>query len=420
MTRHLVSDLKYVAEDYRTEDLLGFDTYLSKLKAKVEASAQKSLIGIVGNYGSGKSVMLEALKEQLGDSVHWIHFDAWKYPDRNHLWEGFVLDFVQQLSPDDFKQVLKEIDGSSEDAKKALISLFGDAAGFLNFVVPGTGLIAKGAIDKLSYFANTSPARRVFQIQDIFQKLLKKRVKKPVYIVIEDADRSGEAGIFFIETLSQFLKSLDGNDDIKVFIPIAQKSFIDKRDAYIKALDLIDFYDLGSRDLTRFVEKIFNNKLAENPLVKHHIVEWLQRLVHNHQLTIRDLKSIIRNTNSQFVALQNSKYSPDARICLMIESSRYIFEESLGKADYIFSGLVTRKKVDPRTPLELFLFAIGRQMYIPHMADIVNHNTVDTAFSKPIEFIGNEEYSMTKPQSDYGIPYGMEGRFVLPQYYILD
>jgi hypothetical protein len=422
--KSMLSDLRFVIEDFRTKDLLGFGEYISQLITKVNTAPARSLIGIVGDYGTGKSVMLENLKDAAGDDIQWVHFDAWKYPERNNLWEGFVLDFVRQVSPDDFKQVLKEIDGTSGDAKKKLIKVFGTAVGTVGniFVAPGSGTAANKAIDALTYFANTSPARRVFQIQDILEKLLKKRAKKPIYVVVEDADRSGDAGIYFIETLSQFLKNIEVENTIKVFIPIARKSFLsDKHDAYIKALDLLEFFDLKGRALTEFVEKIFNPELLADEMQKHHLIEWLQRLAALYNLTIRDLKFIIRNSESQYRALQAKGHNPDARIVLVVESTKYIDENVGGEQrnayDYI---LRNGYKVHNRTQVEMILYAIAQNITTENTTDILNDATSnDNIFRRQVRFVEKSRYTQANRDIDSGKPIQYEGQYTLPLYYIL-
>ncbi len=421
--RTLLSDSKFVSEDYRTKDLLGFDNFISQLLIKTEATPKRSLIGIVGDYGTGKSVMLENLKTRVVDQVHWVHFDAWRYPERNNLWEGFVLDFVSQVSPHDFKQVLKEIDGTSGDANKKLIETFDLTVGTLTniFVAPGIGTVANKAIDKLSYFANTSPARRVFQIQEIFEKLLAK-IDQPICIVVEDADRSGDAGIYFIETLSQFLKNLAVKNEVKVFIPIARKSFqSDKHDAYIKALDIIEFFNIGSRDLTKFVEKVFNLEVIENDLNKNHITEWLQRLISHYKLTIRDIKSIIRNGEGQYKALQAGKYNPDPRIVLIIEACKFVDENIAGVERNVYDYvIINQNRIPNGSQVELVLFAIAQNTTIEQMADILNDlNSNPSVFRRQLRFVDDDKYIHANHNIDSGLPIQLEGQFSLPSYYLL-
>jgi len=383
----MLSDSKFLIEDYRTDDLFAFDVHVDSLKKKIEAVPNKSLLGVVGNYGMGKSTLLEKVHDQLeGDDVMWVHFDAWKYPERTNLWEGFVLDFVRQVAPKDFNKTLKIFDGTSGDVKKKLTKAAGAA---LNIPIKGAGPV----VGKLADFFTTSPAKRVFQIQSIFADVLQKKdVKdKQIYIVIEDADRSGDAGIYFVETLSHFLRTSSFDNAIKVFVPIAEHSFAEDQESYVKALDYVEFFDLDSRDFTQFVEKIFSANLISNETSKNHIVEWLQRLVAKYKLSFRDVKFIIRNSESKYQALQAKGYNPDPRIVLIVESQRYI--KDTGRNDGVMRYVTMRhnRSIQRGTDEHLIILAIGQNQLVESMAETITglQRGGDNIFRNAIAFVDN-------------------------------
>lgn len=113
--KSMLKNVKLVEENYKIEDLFNFDPYVQQLKDIVESTSDIALIGVVGEYGTGKSVMLEKYRSTTTtQEERWIHVDAWKYPDRRDLWEGFVLEFAAQLNPTEFSKVLKNIDGGQK------------------------------------------------------------------------------------------------------------------------------------------------------------------------------------------------------------------------------------------------------------------------------------------------------------------
>ena len=71
-----------------------------------------------------------------------------------------------------------------------------------------------------------SPAKRVFEFQEILTAIIKSQ-KKNIFIVIEDIDRSGDSGIFFLETLKHFLRNLEITVKHRVIaiVPIGDKSY---------------------------------------------------------------------------------------------------------------------------------------------------------------------------------------------------
>ena len=384
----MLNDPKFLIEDYRTDDLFAFDVHVDSLKKKIEAVPNKSLLGVVGNYGMGKSTLLEKLHDQLeGNDVIWVHFDAWKYPERTNLWEGFVLDFVRQVTPKDFNKTLKIFDGTSGDVKKKLTKAAGAA---LNIPIKGAGPV----VGKLADFFTTSPAKRVFQIQSIFADVLQKKdVKdKQIYIVIEDADRSGDAGIYFIETLSHFLRTSSFDNAIKVFVPIAEHSFAEDQESYVKALDYVEFFDLDSRDFTQFVEKIFSANLISSETSKNHIVEWLQRLVAKYKLSFRDVKFIIRNSESKYQALQAKGYNPDPRIVLIVESQRYIKDTGRNDGAMRYATMRHNRSIQRGTDEHLIILAIGQNQLVGNMAEVVNgiQRGEDSIFRNAIAFVDDD------------------------------
>ncbi|HET9412202.1 MAG TPA: P-loop NTPase fold protein [Candidatus Saccharimonadales bacterium] len=409
----MINDPLFLVEDYKTEDLFSFDVHVDSLKSKIETISNKSLLGIVGNYGMGKSTLLEKVHSKLdNDDVIWAHFDAWKYPERTNLWEGFVLDFVRQVAPKDFAKTLKIMDGTSGDVKKKLTKAAGAA---LNIPFKGSGAI----VSKLADFFTTSPAKRVFQIQDIFKDVLAKKDirQKQIYIVIEDADRSGDAGIYFIETLSHFLRASEFDNKIKVFIPIAGKSFSDQRDSYIKALDFVEFFDLDSRDFTKFVEKVFSQELTTSQTSKDHLAEWLQRLVAKHKLSFRDVKFIIRNSESKYQSLQAKGYNPDPRIVLIIESGRYIKHDS---ADPLLTHYDTHRQnrsIRRGTDEHLLVLAIGQNQLVGSMAETINglERGGSNIFRNAIDFVDNEYLARFSANHRHPVQDG--SKYILPLYY---
>ena len=409
----MISDPSFLVEDYKTEDLFSFDVHVDSLKGKIETIPSKSLLGIVGNYGMGKSTLLEKVHGKIGnDNAIWVHFDAWKYPERTNLWEGFVLDFVRQVAPKDFAKTLKIMDGTSGDVKKKLTKAAGAA---LNIPFKGTGAI----VGKLADFFTTSPAKRVFQIQDIFKDILAKKDvrQKQIYVVVEDADRSGDAGIYFIETLSHFLRSSKFDNKIKVFVPIASKSFSDQRDTYIKALDFVEFFDLDSRDFTKFVKKVFSQELTENDTSRDHLTEWLQRLITKHKLSFRDIKFIIRNSESKYQSLLTKGYSPDPRIVLIIESGRYIKHDSTDPLLTHYDTHRQNRNIRKGTDEHLLMLAIGQDQLVGSMAETINglERGGSNIFRNTIDFVDNE--LLLRFSVNHRHPVQDGSKYILPLYY---
>lgn len=405
----MLKNPKLVEETYQTEDLIDFSAIVTDLKTMVENASKTCLFGIVGPYGSGKSVMLEEYRKQIiaSDRNKWVHIDAWKYPDRNDLWEGFVLDFARQIHPRQFQKVLGRLDGTSKVALSTLIKSIG---AFINLYLPGSS----SAIDKLTYFTRSSPAKRIFQIQDIFHELLH-GVEEDIYIVVEDADRSGAAGMFFIETLNQFLKDLDAKNNIKVLIPIAKTSFDESKHSYTKALDYLYFFEFGSRSFKKLVDKVFVSGLTSDPIKRNHLVEMLQRCIGVHELTIRQIKLIIRNSELRYSSLQKRGISPDPRVVIALEISKFA-EKTKDDNLATFSTVKQSNRVQGNSQLELILFAIASGKTVGEMAEKLRKGGGNSVFRNEITFVDHTKQAQA--DTNTSIPYLFENSYKLPIYYL--
>ena len=79
-------------EDSHIDDLLNFTDPINSFSNRLSEISKPSIIALVGRFGSGKSTMLHQIAKEKDESKEiWIEFDAWKYPDRKDLWEGFIL-----------------------------------------------------------------------------------------------------------------------------------------------------------------------------------------------------------------------------------------------------------------------------------------------------------------------------------------
>ncbi len=244
----------------------------------------------------------------------WIEFDAWKFPERKELWEGFVLDFARQVDEKSFEDVRKTIDGQQNDDKKTLINTVGDIP------IPGFA-----AIKNLTHFYETSPARRTYEIQDILKNLIEEKAKdKKIYIVVEDIDRSGDAGIFFLETLKYFLQKLEVSTTIKVIVPIANQKFYENSDSYVKCLDIVDFYSPTDVKMDKFVSNVFTDSLTSEPIIKKQLARFFEQMMLIPGMTPRKLKLILRKADLNYINQQSDDQEPDFRMSIMFEASRYI------------------------------------------------------------------------------------------------
>jgi len=228
MITTFIKNHNLLKEDSHVEDLFDFSEVAKTFEKKLDSIPESSIIGLIGKFGMGKSTMLyniQKKREKRKKDERWFEFDAWKYPERKDLWEGFILDFTKDvLSEKRFKKLTKEIEGNKYKGIKDLISVLSKG---LNLVLPGSNIL-----ENLNLLFHSSSIKRVFEFQRLFLNVINEQIKehiKNIFTIIEDIDRSGDRGIFFLETLNNFLKvtSKDNklNKKVIIIVPIGTLSF---------------------------------------------------------------------------------------------------------------------------------------------------------------------------------------------------
>lgn len=335
-----LKDRLVMEEGHRVDDLLDFSSESSRLESYINDISQSSIIGYIGKFGSGKSTCIYQLikKNSTDKTTKWFEFDAWKYPERRDLWEGFVLDIADQLGTR--SKVQKAVDG--KQTKSAVVDITTDIAGagmelFGEIAERATGVIGKIAgkiqiADKLVDFFKRSPIKRVFEIQDLLNKMFTALEADTICIVIEDIDRSGDAGQYFLETMRQFIKNNTSGKKIIILVPIGLEVYDGNAEhyaSYQKTLDYTIFFEPRGIVYSKYIDHIFDPNsfptifqtsphLSDTPKWKEHLNDWF-RIATDNNLTIREIKSIIRSADIVYSQLKELGFSPDPRVVLAIQ-----------------------------------------------------------------------------------------------------
>ena len=356
MTRTFIKDPTLIEENYQVDDLLDFSSIINEFKESINNIDKNSIVALIGPYGSGKSTMLyQIYKDQNqitsnSKEAKWFTFDAWQYPERKDLWESFVLDISRQCSTKSFGQVKNKIDGTQGHRIKGAAMIAADAA---SYFVPGAN-----ALKNLTRLFNTSPVKRVFEFQELLSGIINK-INNDIFIIIEDIDRSGDMGVYFLETLKHFIKTQDKESEHKiiVIVPMGDNIFNKNnrvRDSYTKILDYRIPFNTELIKLTRFIENTINiNILVENTnntikvsapdtmlkkaLMAQILYFFENMLLKEQQATMRDIKNILRKSELNFRKLQgDSRKQIDIRILILFTAIEYLYHKKNKDNKYIF------------------------------------------------------------------------------------
>ena len=310
MISSFIKNPDILIETHEVEDLLDFSEIRKDFKRFLENIDESSLVGLIGKFGTGKSTMLHQLNKKSEEGEKWVLFDAWKFPERNDLWEGFVLDLVRSLDSKAFQKIRRKIDGKSSEDKQLLIKVLSEGA---NIFLPGAGVIKN-----LSNLFHSSPAKRVFEFQEILEDFLNNNCDaKCIYIVIEDIDRSGDKGIYFLETLKNFFRNANINKKIIGIVAVGDTSFNENKESYLKSLDYLYQFQPKNIDFSNFIDQVFDDTdIAQWPWIEQ-LSYLFRNLVGSERMTIREIKNLLRNTYLKYQALSEvDKKNIDIRTML--------------------------------------------------------------------------------------------------------
>lgn len=314
-------------ETSKLDDLLDLSVQSGQLASRIDKLDGAFVLALVGPYGSGKSTMLNRImSEREEGGEHWVEFDAWKYPDRKDLWEGFVLELAKSISPDAFEEATNKVEGKENSDVMTVMSLLSK--------IPGLAVL-----EGLNTFLETSPARRVDDIYEILTEQIS-CLDKNLFVIVEDIDRSGDAGIFFLETLKQFLRDTDFNKKVAVIVPIANENYHEYIESYLKCIDYFEFFENNEITFDAFVDAIFDPDLFTKNMVdefnqerrwtgrhrRTQTISFLEELYRSYSyVTMRLLKLILRKADLVYRQQKADGHQPDFRVTICIEASKYIY-----------------------------------------------------------------------------------------------
>ena len=192
------------------EDAFGIQQYIAGINEFIMECYTPMTIAIQGDWGSGKTSMMNMIREQLGDRVITTWFNTWQYSQFN-MGDALAVSFLSRLIAD----LETEQDQKTGNIKKALktISRFAKTAG----VIAADTFVGGKAADTLeSGFAALSEQNEVDmpqainELKDQFQTAVNNKIqqagKDRLVIFIDDLDRlhPGKA-VELLEVLKLFL-----------------------------------------------------------------------------------------------------------------------------------------------------------------------------------------------------------------------
>ena len=189
-----------------SDDAFGVKKYVEGLCEFIKTCNTPMTISIQGDWGSGKTSMMNMIKEQISDKVHSVWFNTWQYSQFNmhdELTVSMLCALLAELKCD--KEMKKEIVGAVgkffKKATKVAVNVAAETY--------GVEKILKQVTDVME--PNTSDfAEEVKKLKEQFQKavdnVLSGEGKNRVVIFVDDLDRlQPSKAVELLEVLKVFL-----------------------------------------------------------------------------------------------------------------------------------------------------------------------------------------------------------------------
>ena len=183
-------------------DTFGISSYVDGLCSFIVNCDTPMTVSIQGDWGSGKTSMMNMIKEKISNSVCPIWFNTWQFSQ---------FKMQDELSASLLYSLLSELDYSQDNIKKIFGFLSGAAriaTGVLTEKVAG-GYLAGEITDKMT--ANDyDSAQEIKNLKSKFQEAINEKIRKEnkdrVVIFVDDLDRlQPEKAVELLEVLKVFL-----------------------------------------------------------------------------------------------------------------------------------------------------------------------------------------------------------------------
>lgn len=368
-----------------SKDLLGFNVHASLIKSVV--TNEKNLpitIGLYGDWGSGKSSVLEILKEQLKDDEETVvvYFDGWTFESFDDAKIALIQGIVDELEKN--KKFLSKVGDGLSDLKDDFVKLK-DSINWMRLlkatakmVVPTIAAFSTGGASiiptialalkdnqnslnsiieegRLEEFLKQNVVKEeeekkyaaVREFRSDFEKLIQKSKQGKVVILIDDLDRCLPRHI------------IDSLEAIKLFLNVPKTAFVIAADEFIVSNAIKSEYkslidasndgegnreDLGKSYMEKFIQLPYHL-----PTLSRKEVETYVTLLFCQEFLDDESFEKVQSDFSKFITENKfEKYGWD-NIRNIIDPTKYIeLNETIGFVSHFSAIIGTALRWNPR------------------------------------------------------------------------
>lgn len=184
------------------EDCFNVKTYVDGLCDFIRTCETPMTISIQGDWGSGKTSMMNMIKEKMEEEVFPIWFNTWQFSQFD-LGNGLVFSMMEVL--------LNELGGDKSAIQKMTAAGVGFVKKGLRIMVDTTvGGEAAEVVGDLTSGGNSNCAQEIIGLKEQFQNAVNKKIKetgkKRIVVFVDDLDRLQPCkAVELLEVLKLFL-----------------------------------------------------------------------------------------------------------------------------------------------------------------------------------------------------------------------
>lgn len=317
-------NLEYL-EESSGGDFPHYESLAKDLYEKIWKIDKPQIFAVVGEAWVWKSTLINKV-EKLSKWEKWIQFDAWRYPERKELWEGFIIELYKQLTWCEYEEIIRKLEWEDSTYIKwfkwmllvlavssCLVSIYYVFICWYDYFWTTVWAVIFLLIEKVFEKATDVAPKdlaltRVIQLEELAINMLKKSQKKRIYVVLEDVDRAWDEGLNFLETLSYFLKHKLPKTSVAIvpIVLVSQQDWNSNMNAYLKCVD--HYFIFPNSILLGWIGGFMEGTFSSTEVVFLNILraELKKILSRSWWLNFRLIKFILRKIAGELVILSTT------------------------------------------------------------------------------------------------------------------
>lgn len=327
-------------------DSLNRDKFATMIKDIAVSNININTLGVFGYWGSGKSSVLEMVKEMIGDDWPVVWFDAWKYDKQNDLLTPLLRTIETNVSGEDSE--------GSESLKK----------------LKRIGYVTLKGITQIVLNAATAGALDVESLEDYANKY--NQLCERAIDVISESENHFNKYVESVLTAKDKKKLIIIVDDLDRCLPENCISFLENIKLYLSANNCIFIFAVDQRVISTGIKQKYPNISDED------CNEYIDKIINIHfdipELTMGDIHSYINSLVYEFDE-DDKKYMTEMLLKSNLDNPRKI-KRAINKLD-VFTWMQEKEiiKSDLTTP-HVFRILLLFEFYPNEMNKLVSNQTL--------------------------------------------